>query len=784
MPQANALLTRVFGCNNNVQYVYNCLLAFYIGMYASKSSNENTEGYNKAVAAYEKIAARQDALDARNAVLLEAGQVPDAKDMMTDFQKGLRRLHSVWNAHTKTEQVGAPRAAFFVLGYDGWIASRGTVRLGPNAALAYLQDEAMFDVMTVNGTKTPRLLDYVFRPEVLEELSWLEFVRDYDRCRMPSGETDRVMPFLDDHPDWPRIGVFKRTSFLYPQVSVKRLPDLDTIETFHAALDDRALYTKNALTLTVPFRTLQDFGMRDHDRDRPFTRGEWWSAWTGVRDTKVTAYGQRFLDIAQEYYTQVLCNKRRGDVDIPFQDELDMMAERDEAEIEALDDEALDTLLQTEFDERPELPVTMEFEVARPWQKHIPHELDPAAVDALCRDVRGIMKAKTKGLHPSPPVAKRVMDVRDVYNNVKDVGTFVTTVMTSVLATDVLDAIREVEVQGELAVPGPPKPFERLEAVRPSLATVIRHYKFDEKQAEVFTMMATVFLCRLCLLFVLKASQEEKVRKVMDPLLSHPEIDQMFHVLPDSGGTGKSHIIKAIQNLAYCWGASRSLVLCGTSGIAGCLIGGRTMHNALDIHASPKPSKPPSPEQRDLWKWVVLGICDEVSMMSGGWLQAMHHRGRQLFPDTTTGFFGRDWMFAGDFNQLGCVGTQVYTQVGEFGEGTDRECSQWSKDGCKLWEMYATSVSHLKRNHRHASADKLLQNVLHAMHTRTVTKEMMEEFNAAIACTPQRPMRADSLYVTPENKSKEHMLEAIYNADARNAPHPTPGQTWRIAASF
>jgi hypothetical protein len=277
MPQANALLTHVFGCSNNVQYVYNCLLAFYIGMYASKSSNENTEGYNKAVAAYEKIAARQDALDARNAVLLEAGQVPDAKDMMTDFQKGLRRLHSVWNAHTKSEQVGAPRAAFFVLGYDGWIASRGTVRLGPNAALAYLQDEAMFDVMTVNGTKTPRLLDYVFRPEVLEELSWLEFVRDYDRCRMPSGETDRVMPFLDDHPDFPRIGVFKRTSFLYPQVSAKRLPDLATIETFHAALDDRALYAKNALTLTVPLRTLRDFSMRDHDRRRPFTRGQWWS---------------------------------------------------------------------------------------------------------------------------------------------------------------------------------------------------------------------------------------------------------------------------------------------------------------------------------------------------------------------------------------------------------------------------------------------------------------------------------------------------------------------------
>jgi hypothetical protein len=111
-------------------------------------------------------------------------------------------------------------------------------------------------------------------------------------------------------------------------------------------------------------------------------------------------------------------------------------------------------------------------------------------------------------------------------------------------------------------------------------------------------------------------------------------------------------------------------------------------------------------------------------MMAGGWLQSMHCRGQQLF-DNRPGFFGVDWMFAGDFDQIGCVGYPVFSVNGEFKEGKLKEASEWTKAGCKLWGQYATSVTHLRRNHRHAKADKLLQTVLRAMHMRSVTPGMM-----------------------------------------------------------
>jgi hypothetical protein len=41
MPQCSPVLSKVFGCNNNIQYVYNQLLGFYVGMYASKGCKEN-----------------------------------------------------------------------------------------------------------------------------------------------------------------------------------------------------------------------------------------------------------------------------------------------------------------------------------------------------------------------------------------------------------------------------------------------------------------------------------------------------------------------------------------------------------------------------------------------------------------------------------------------------------------------------------------------------------------------------------------------------------------------
>jgi hypothetical protein len=766
MPQCSAVLTQIFGCNNNVQYVYNQLLGFYVGMYASKGSKESGDSFKHAVEGFVKVVEKQKLRDRENARLLQAGELPKPKEVLSDFAQGLRMLHGAWSNHTKTEQVGAPRAAFFVLGWDGWIASRGTVRLAPSAAVAMLLGEPLRNITTSKGSSSPAILDYVFRHELLEDLCWLEFVRNYERAKLPKKESDTVLEFQDGHPDVATHGITKRHTFLYPQVSAFRSPDSTLLDGPDANVEDRVLYAKNALTLTVPFRMLHSFGI-DEDAKDP----DWWAAWKTVRDTDVTAYGRRYLNNMQDFYTQVMGNQGRTDVNIFMQDELDRMQAADGGAASMLDDDALAAMLAEMESEAPALPESLNLDDCRPYQEFDPYVLNPSAVADACDALPDLIKNAPKGLPSEPEDVAKAMDVEFVARNPAEVPTFVDAVMESILPAEVLAAVSNVQASAADQANQPRVPLQRLETVRPTLAHVIRHYSLTPDQAEIFVLVATVFLCRLCLLFVLPADMAARVKRKMNPLLSNEH--QLVHLMLGKGGTGKSHVIKALVNLAHCWGASRSIVLCGTSGVAGCLIGGCTVHNVLNLSGVVfSPPIAPAHEQVELWSWVVLGICDEVSMMSANLYYGMHDRGLQLCGQHPGFFAGKSWLFAGDFSQLPAVKGQPPFVLSEYmtEKLTGIIYQPWVLKGCDLWPQYMVSVSHLHHSVRHVDAAPLLKQTLAAMHSRTVTRELMERFNDAITVTPERQPGPDVVYVTPENESRIEALRRIYNADAHKAP--------------
>ena len=767
MPQYSALLTRIFGCNNNIQYVYNQLLGFYMGMYASKGSKEGADSLKHAVEGFVKVLEKQKMRDREIARLLAAGIVPPQKEVLSEFAQGLRMMHGAWSNHTRSEQIGAPRAAFFVLGYDGWISSRGTVHLAPAAAEAMLLGRALRHTTTSKGSATPPVVDYVFRPEFLEHLCWLEFVRDYERVRLPKGESDTVMEFEDGHPDVGTHGITQRMTFLYPQVSAARCPDGSILDKAGAKEEDRVLYARNALTLTVPFRMLDSFGI-DEDATDP----DWWSAWKLVRDTHVTDYGRRYLKNTQDFYTQVVCNQSRNDVNIFMQDELDLLHQADGGAASMLDDDALEAMLADIVSKRPSLSNNLNLEGCRTHQDYDPYVLDPSAVADACAAMPDLIKNSKKGLDPTDVHESKALDVEYVSRTPSEIPTFVAAVMEAVLPRDVLAGVSDVPAAPDRDDPGKPRePLKRLETIRASLADIIRHYSLTAVQAEVFVLVATVFLCRLCLLFVLTADMKAEVERKMNPLLSNEH--QLVHLMLGKGGTGKSHIIQALVNLAHCWGASRCLVLCGTSGIAGCLIGGRTLHNVLNLNAVVFKTPPlPSAEQVELWSWVVLGICDEVSMMHSNWFYGMHDRGLQLCGDLPGFFAGRNWLFAGDFSQLPPVrGTPAYLlHQYMMEEITGHTYREWVLEGCKLWPKYMVSVSHLHHSLRHGDAEPLLKETLEAMHSRTVTRDLMERFNDGIQITPERQPGPGVVYVTPNNAGRIQALRTIYNTDARKTP--------------
>ena len=117
----NWMLTMVFGCNHNIQYIMKSVVAYYIGMYESKSNKENRHSLQSAMNSVLKTLMRED---------LEVKAVtadPEKTPIRSDFANGLRRMNAAWRGHTSTETVGGPMSAIHLLGHNGWLKSFDTV---------------------------------------------------------------------------------------------------------------------------------------------------------------------------------------------------------------------------------------------------------------------------------------------------------------------------------------------------------------------------------------------------------------------------------------------------------------------------------------------------------------------------------------------------------------------------------------------------------------------------------------------------------------------------------
>jgi hypothetical protein len=261
MPQTSPYMVCAFGCNCNCQYVYNQLMGCYQGMYATKSTKENSESYKHAMQAFIHCRARQEAVELEIVKCIEEGKPPPPLPYKSVFGKGVSNLIATTRGHTKAEVLGAPRASYFNLGYTGWQFCRKTAAVPFTSAIAFLQGKPVWSRTGQNGPQVPRVYDYVYRPLSLEGMEWLRFVKEYDRAVVPKKKNQgasEVLPFLSDHP-LPTHGVQKRSVWRYPRVKALRLPDRTKLEHPGASEKDRILYGQLALVLTVPWREMTSF---------------------------------------------------------------------------------------------------------------------------------------------------------------------------------------------------------------------------------------------------------------------------------------------------------------------------------------------------------------------------------------------------------------------------------------------------------------------------------------------------------------------------------------------
>ena len=115
------------------------------------------------------------------------------------------------------------------------------------------------------------------------------------------------------------------------------------------------------------------------------------------------------------------------------------------------------------------------------------------------------------------------------------------------------------------------------------------------------------------------------------PRLQEDESPQHLKYVGGEGGTGKSRVIRAIQDMFRRKGRQRDLLLTGASSNAAALIGGVTLHSAANIgfEGRKDAARRISEEEKLRWKSKVMLIVDEISQVGGLTLAAVDSRLRQ-----------------------------------------------------------------------------------------------------------------------------------------------------------
>ncbi|KAF5343799.1 hypothetical protein D9758_016212 [Tetrapyrgos nigripes] len=257
----------------------------------------------------------------------------------------------------------------------------------------------------------------------------------------------------------------------------------------------------------------------------------------------------------------------------------------------------------------------------------------------------------------------------------------------------------------------------------------------NEKQYQSFYIIASRFLQRYIF------QDPEELNK--DPL-------HMF--LTGPGGTGKTHVVKSVQEVMKLYGMDHRIRFLAPTGRAASLIDGMTIHKGLGIQIKSKEKgkgnrKLGESEEdytvcinvkkreqlRAEWKDVVLLFVDEVSMVDVG-LFAHIDAALCFATENHDEYFGGIFLVAaGHFNQLPPVaGCPLYMPIRTQGISSQSEIER--RLGRMAWKTITTVIS-LSEQKRTAEDPDYGAAVLR-LRNRECTQDHVDLFNSSAANGP------------------------------------------------
>jgi len=164
-------------CNTHIRYAYDMNFARYISCYSAKKRRDT----------------QKCVLDTLTNVSRKLEHIKTSDK--SNFSKGLSLLSAGWWGKSRGDPVSANLAAYFLLGNASHVASHKFCNVGVSNALDILcdNDTVSYAMSSSGAAVIPNILDYIHRPNHLESVCQLDFMRDYERVRYKGRRGKRTL---------------------------------------------------------------------------------------------------------------------------------------------------------------------------------------------------------------------------------------------------------------------------------------------------------------------------------------------------------------------------------------------------------------------------------------------------------------------------------------------------------------------------------------------------------------------------------------------------------------
>ena len=269
-------------------------------------------------------------------------------------------------------------------------------------------------------------------------------------------------------------------------------------------------------------------------------------------------------------------------------------------------------------------------------------------------------------------------------------------------------------------------------------------YNLNEKQWIAFKIISGSFI-------------KNHIQKSVE-LEPKPE-DLIRIILTGPGGTGKTHVVKALRDVMAVYGCGHLLRFLAPTGSAASLIDGTTIHKGLGIkiHTNDKGkgNRHPGDSNEDYtvlisihnrtmlhdeWGPAKVLFLDEFSLLSEQLLCELDHALRYATERPNEWFGGLSVIFAGDFFQYPPVGgTALYTPIPRISSTHKDEIPRHL--GRLAWKSVNAVISHTEQERM--KGDPEYGDAVNRLRTRECTFEDAELFNTRLIKSDLHPSGVD-----------------------------------------